>query len=275
MSSALRSARGALALATKATLTPTSSNTLPTPAIFLNTPRILTSEPKSLKVSGPSNRQHVSAEVVAGNDLLDVVRTLKIDREAPGLREVVINGPGNERPGKGAVGRRLAGERRQARRAVEIPREAQAEALDGFRLYSCLPDAVHFLVSQEIGEGQRAADVLDVAGGEEAAVGEPCKNREPLVQRVGERSGGRANITLEVGVDQPAVRDAHLVFQGNLLGGLEAKHQVRALPCVGRNRRVGGAVGKATKVAADAEDLRRLIANADLRRHGLGLEGAA
>src|SRR5437773_3483955 len=171
MSSALRSARGALAVATKAALTPTSSNTLPTPTQFLNTPRILYLRTKSLKVSRPPNRQHVSTEVVAGNDLLDVVRTLKIDREAPGLREVVVNRPGNKRPGQGAVGGRLAGECRQARRAVEIAGEAQAEALDGFRLHSRLPDTVHFLVGQEVAEGHGASGVLDVAGGGEAAGG--------------------------------------------------------------------------------------------------------
>src|SRR5579863_5497386 len=94
------------------------------------------------EIVSPSNGQHISAKVVRGNDLFNIVRPLQVDGHASGFGEIVIHRSSDERPGERAVGRRLAGDLAQARGAVIVPAQPQSQGFNRFGFHTALPYAV-------------------------------------------------------------------------------------------------------------------------------------
>ena len=82
------------------------------------------------------------------------------------------------------------------------------------------------------------------------------------------------NVVFKVRVNQFAVRDVHLIFQGHLGGWLQTKNKMRAHLRVRCDGGIGGAIGEAVDITSDAEHLRRFIAETDLRPHRFDPERA-
>ena len=209
--------------------------------------------------------QQIAREIIAGNNLLNIVRPLQVDREAPRFGNAVGDGSGDQRPSDRAVGGRLTTDLAYAGRIVVVAAEAQRKALGRLRFHSALPDTVDFLVAQKVIQRRRSASVNNVALSEKALVAESAKDREALVERIRQGDGIGANVALVVGVNQLAVADVKFVIDRELCDGMNFHHCAAADLGVGSNRGVGIAIVDAVQVASNAEHLGRLVADADFR----------
>src|SRR5579885_1597918 len=105
--------------------------------------------PHRLEVARPANGQQIGAEIIGGEELLNVISPLQIHRKRTSFGNVEVNRSRAERPRHGAINRIDPPFLAEAGRAVKVSGKANAEVLYRLGRKPRLPHAVKGLVGKE------------------------------------------------------------------------------------------------------------------------------